>query len=667
MFRYILLLVGWTGVMAAQIQAPQLRCLSVQQNGDIALNWVVPADPNNVFVAYELYYSATANGSFSLVTGTISPLSTSAYTISGGLQGYYYLRIKETAGFTTNSDTLRTIFLNILAQSGSPDLKLVYNDNHKPRLSTSATSYTLVKEYPIGTFNALAVTPLNQFSDTVAVCSASINYQVFLADNSGCISSSNRQGGLYSDQKQPNKPYIDSISVLPNGQIVVAWKRPSDPDLKEYEIQLGTSLQGGTPLDTVHNAATTVFTYTGSLATQSAIVLGPKAIDSCGNGSEVDYTARTMFLKTQYDRCAYSTQLEWTPYSLRPGFIDHYDVFYSVNGGVFRKLVSTTLTTYFHATADPSKQLTYFVRMVSRNNGPTASSNRSTFYSSQVESASFIYLASAGFVSGSEINLRLVTDTAHNSAGAEILRSDDGVHFQTIGFVPITRKQREYEYTDQAVFGKEGPYFYKLIIRDSCNNARAVSNVCKTIRLKIASDRDNQFIQKLEWTAYEGFEAGVKNYLIYRIVNGEFDGTPIAVLKDTELEYRDNVEAVAPIGSSVVYQVQAVESAFNSLNVKGKSASNEVRVYNEAVIFVPNAFAPMGVNQTWKPVTLFVNTDDYQVKVYDNWGHVVFETKDKEVAWDGSNCAGGIYAYQIVYLNSRGEYSELRGSVLLLR
>ena len=667
MFRYILVLVGWSALLSAQIQSPQLRCLSVQQNGDVVLNWLPPADPSNVFVAYEIYYSSTINGTFSLVSGTVTPLSTAAYTVVGGSQGYYFVRIKETGGYSLASDTLRTIFLNILAQSGSPDLKLVYNDNHKPRLLTSATSYTLVKEYPIGTFNALAVTPLNQFSDTIAVCSASINYQVFLADKSGCVSSSNRQGGLYSDQKQPNKPYIDSISVLPNGQVAVAWQRPSDPDLKEYEIQLGTSLQGGTPLDTVHKASTTFYIYTGTLAAQNAVVLGPKAIDSCGNGSEVDYSARTMYLKTTYDKCAYGTALEWTPYSLRPGFIDHYEIYYSVSGGNFRKLGSTTLTTYYHASADPAKQLTYFIRMVSRNKGPTASSNRVTFLSVQVESADFVYLAAAGYVSGSEIQLQIVTDTAHRSAGAEVLRSMDGSHYSSIGFVPILKSQREYVYSDQAIFGNDGPYFYKLIIRDSCNNARAVSNVCKTIRLKIEADADNFFIQKLSWTAYEGFESGVKNYYVYRIVNGEFDGTPIAILKDFELSYRDNVEAVAPLGSSVSYQVQAIESAFNLYKIRGKASSNEVRVYNEAAIYVPNAFAPMGVNQTWKPVTQFVNNDDYKVRVFDKWGHVVFETSDKDGAWDGANCEGGVYAYQIVYLNARGEYAELRGSVLLLR
>jgi len=653
--------------MSAQIQAPQLRCISVTSGGDVVLNWISPSDPNTTFTAYEIYHSPTINGTFSLMTGTITPITTNAYTLTAGPMGYYYIRIKEGSNYTTHSDTIRTIFLNILAQSGAPDIKLVYNDNHKPRLSSSATSYTIIKEFPPGTFNPLAVTPLNQFPDTIAVCSASISYYVMLRDQSGCISYSNKQGGLYSDQKQPNKPFIDSISVLPNGQIVIGWQRPSDIDVKEYEIQIGTSLQGGIPLDTVNQAGTTLFTYTNTVATQSAIVLGPKAIDSCGNGSEVDYTARTMFLSYSYDKCGYATTLSWTPYSLRPANINAYDIYYSVDGGSFKKIGSTTLTTFYHSAADPSRQLSYFVRMVSKNNGPTSSSNRINFLANQVESASFIYISSAGFTSGNELKLQIVTDTSHQSAGAEVLRSEDGMNFQSVGFMPISKSQRTYTFSNQASQGFVGPYYFKLIIRDSCNNARAVSNVVKTILLKVENDLSQIFTKHLSWTAYEGFSNGIKNYYVYRIVNGEFNGTPLAILKPTDLSYSDNVEYEATAGASIVYQVVAMETPFNVLNVKGQSASNEVRVYTEGTVFVPNAFAPMGNNRTWKPITHFVNTDDYKVKVYDQWGHIVFQASDDQTSWDGANCEAGVYAYQVVYLNARGEYTEVRGSVMLLR
>lgn len=667
MGRYIIILIGFWLPMTAQIQAPQLRCISVTANGDIVLNWISPVDPNNTFTAYEIYHSPTINGTYSLVTGTITPISTNAYTLNSGPLGYYYIRIKEGSSFSTHSDTIRTIFLNILAQSGAPDIKLVYNDNHKPRLNTSATSYTIIKEFPPGTFNPLAVTPLNQFPDTIAVCSASISYYVMLRDQSGCISYSNKQGGLYSDQKQPNKPFIDSISVLPNGQIVIGWQRPSDIDIKEYEIQIGTSLQGGIPLDTVQQANTTIYTYTNTIATQSAIVLGPKAIDSCGNGSEVDYTARTMFLSYNYDKCGYATSLSWTPYSLRPASINHYEIYYGVDGGTFKRIGTTTLTTFYHSTADPSHQLTYFVRMVSKNSGPTSSSNRISFFASQVESASFVYIASAGYTSGDELQLQIVTDTSHQSAGAEVFRSEDGVKFQSVGFVAISKTKRTYIFSNQSRQGFIGPYYFKLIIRDSCNNARAVSNVVKTILLSVEDDQSQIFTKHLRWSAYEGFLDGVKNYYVYRIVNGEFNATPLAILKSTELNYSDNLEYEATEGASIVYQVVAIESPFNLYNVRGQSASNEVKVYTEGTVFVPNAFAPMGHNRTWKPITHFVNTDDYVVKVYDQWGHVVFQASDDQTSWDGGNCEAGVYAYQVLYLNARGEYTEVRGSVMLLR
>ena len=82
-------------------------------------------------------------------------------------------------------------------------------------------------------------------------------------------------------------------------------------------------------------------------------------------------------------------------------------------------------------------------------------------------------------------------------------------------------------------------------------------------------------------------------------------------------------------------------------------------------IFVPTAFAPKGKNKIWLPVTHFVDKSEYTVTVFNRWGNKLFETHDDTKGWDGANALNDVYVYLITYKNSRGEYKELKGSVLL--
>ncbi len=86
----------------------------------------------------------------------------------------------------------------------------------------------------------------------------------------------------------------------------------------------------------------------------------------------------------------------------------------------------------------------------------------------------------------------------------------------------------------------------------------------------------------------------------------------------------------------------------------------------EADVFIPTAFAPKGVNKVWKPVTHFVDKSDYNLKIYNRWGNLLFETNDDTVGWDGNGAPNDVYVYLIEYKNSRGEYTQLKGTFTLL-
>lgn len=95
-------------------------------------------------------------------------------------------------------------------------------------------------------------------------------------------------------------------------------------------------------------------------------------------------------------------------------------------------------------------------------------------------------------------------------------------------------------------------------------------------------------------------------------------------------------------------------------------------------LFVPNAFSPDGdgVNDVWKPEGTRLNK--YELRIYDRWGSIIFETNDIDTPWIGQ-CRGGeyfvepgVYSYVIIYNTHQdnGLISEdirMKGSVTVLR
>ena len=70
-------------------------------------------------------------------------------------------------------------------------------------------------------------------------------------------------------------------------------------------------------------------------------------------------------------------------------------------------------------------------------------------------------------------------------------------------------------------------------------------------------------------------------------------------------------------------------------------------------IFIPNVFTPNGddINDFFE-VTYF-NMEELTVVIYDRWGKLVFESRDKDFRWDGrfngNDVPEGVYYYQMVY------------------
>ena len=97
-----------------------------------------------------------------------------------------------------------------------------------------------------------------------------------------------------------------------------------------------------------------------------------------------------------------------------------------------------------------------------------------------------------------------------------------------------------------------------------------------------------------------------------------------------------------------------------------------VRVVANAEFIVPTAFTPNGDgnNDYFRPVAVGYQRLNY-FRIFDRWGHRVYESNSLEVGWDGiynnAHAEIGTYYWEISYVDRYGKGGTMKGDVTLIR
>jgi gliding motility-associated-like protein len=105
---------------------------------------------------------------------------------------------------------------------------------------------------------------------------------------------------------------------------------------------------------------------------------------------------------------------------------------------------------------------------------------------------------------------------------------------------------------------------------------------------------------------------------------------------------------------------------------------NYIDIRPEIIVFIPNAFTPGGIgrvvtgpaeNNTFKAVVSSISS--YNLKVYNRWGQLMFETEKPEEGWDGKflgkDAQMDVYIYVLKVQSLTGKDYKYTGSVSLIR
>lgn len=203
-------------------------------------------------------------------------------------------------------------------------------------------------------------------------------------------------------------------------------------------------------------------------------------------------------------------------------------------------------------------------------------------------------------------------------------------------------------------------------IEAPCSPALSVVNFCSDDGSSLAEDQNTLYIQDRSDTMC--ITADIVSYSIYFKEVSSEGFEKIATITEDTYEHVGNQSL--PLGC---YYVTATDGNGNE-SVPSSTVCTEIC----PAYVLPNTFTPNsdGHNDTFHPrVKKFVDRID--LKIYNQWGNLVFETNDPDINWDGRTKAGKILDGGTYYYTCTVEYAtvtqntpsidKLRGIIQIIR
>ena len=151
----------------------------------------------------------------------------------------------------------------------------------------------------------------------------------------------------------------------------------------------------------------------------------------------------------------------------------------------------------------------------------------------------------------------------------------------------------------------------------------------------------------------------------------ELDGTATGNFSWSPTEGLSNPNILNPIATPVTSTVYTLTS-----NVNGCIATDEVIVVaNCGFIIIPNVFTPNGDSDNEEFVIFNFGIPEYEIKIYNRWGDLMFESTNSNKHWDGQQnstpAAEGTYYYTLKANDANGnsliQEGQKSGTLQLLR
>ncbi len=202
-------------------------------------------------------------------------------------------------------------------------------------------------------------------------------------------------------------------------------------------------------------------------------------------------------------------------------------------------------------------------------------------------------------------------------------------------------------------------YDYRFVTLNECGDS-VYSNINTSILL--TGKKTGPLSMAFTFSPYLGWNNGVERYELYRQLEDKSGYVLYNTYPIPETDSFSN--GTDHYGQR--YRIKAYE-----LNGNRISWSNDIVLYYDPIIFIPNAFTPdeNGRNEIFKPECS--GGKDYRFTIYNRWGEKIFETNDYQQGWDGTykgtTSQSGVYVYKVEFKDYKDKIYQFNGTLHLLR
>ena len=278
--------------------------------------------------------------------------------------------------------------------------------------------------------------------------------------------------------------------------------------------------------------------------------------------------------------------------------------------------------TYTYVEADAVTEYCFYIEAKAQGSSIKSRSNQLCFIPDVVQPPRDLQIKYISVRQDQTVELEWVWETYAELELAGIERSKDGGQtFNPIQPIPITNPLLALNsFNDPDVI--TGPTAYEIFARDNCGTDWN-SVPASPIYLNVFADINNT--NKLSWTPLEIENAQVERYTIYEVRGGLI--LPLGNTNDLTFEHM--ISGGNSSSEPVCYVVEATyQVTFLGGQERRFSQSNRACARQDARIWVPNAFAPRGINTHFRPLIRFGDPEGYEMVVFSRWGSEVFRTQN---------------------------------------
>lgn len=486
-------------------------------------------------------------------------------------------------------------------------------------------------------------------------------------DTLGCTNTITKDSlvRVYDDTIPPAAPYILRATVINNTSALMEFNRNNESDLDKYVLL--HNFQNGLPNSTtlITNINDTSFLETGINTLQNTYSYQLYAMDVCRNKSDFSEVHTTVELKAT--GIPNAIRLNWTPYT---GWnkIKSYEIWKNDpdKGSVYNKVASVepNLLTYTDTNITCFKPYNYRIKSVE-----DGEAGQISWSDTSMAIAQFAALApSTNNIRATVLNNQFVR--------VEWLPRTFKLPFKYVIFrgvdesVPVSYKtvsSDETIFNDLDVDVQNHSYTYLTYLLDSCGGYSPVSNMAKTILLKIEMAENDRlkYDPQLYWNAYMDWDSGIDYYKL-EFFDDVADGF-IEISRNNPTELNFTHKYVNLEQRDYCYKITAYQKGRNEIY----STSNIACVETGPRLYAPNVFTINGdnLNDIYYVGGIFV--DLFELKIYNRWGILVFESDDMHKGWDGTfggkPCPPDVYVYKAKGVGRKGQTKEISGTITLLR